>query len=148
MNIKGLTPLHGVRLTFSKYMKQLVAIRDENPVKEKPEAYKPGVLFSQINIVLEQEADLREMFCLLCKRRNAIAAMVPCGRICCCEVCIKEMVLGLKTCLYCKDNVCLFINILSQRIKSGQNAYKCFKSEIPILTDNKIKNDITICFDY
>lgn len=114
MNSKGLTPLQGVRLTFSKYMKQLVAQRDENPDKDAAVHYLPGQLFSQTNTILEQESDLREMFCLLCKRRNAIAAMVPCGHLCCCEVCLRERVPQLKQCPYCKDTVSGAVNILHE----------------------------------
>ena len=113
MNTKGLTPMQGTRLTFAKFMKQLVKERDEKEMVENPDVYHPGNIYDQANQLIQGESDLREMFCLLCKRRPAVAAMVPCGHLCCCEVCQKERVNGLKVCPFCKQEITGAINLMS-----------------------------------
>jgi hypothetical protein len=112
MNDKGLTPMQGVRLTFSKFMKALVLERDsQNEVTDTVE-YHPGNILNQSDQTLESHADLKDSFCLLCKRRQAVAAMMPCGHLCCCEVCQKERILQQKVCPHCKGEITGCVNIL------------------------------------
>jgi ankyrin repeat protein len=113
MNAKGLTPMQGVKLTFSKFMRALVAERENaaGPADDV-ETYKPGNIMNQNDSTLESHADLKDSVCLLCKRRQAIAAMMPCGHLCVCEVCQKERILQQKVCPHCKGEVTGCVNIL------------------------------------
>ena len=112
INDKGLTPMQGVRLTFSKFMKALVAEREAAEQNTKTDEYIVGKIYNQSNQPLMSQADLKESFCLCCKRRTAVAAMLPCGHLCVCEVCLKERVNTLKVCPYCKQPVTGAVNIL------------------------------------
>lgn len=112
INSKGLTPMQGVRLTFSKFMKEIVEEREANELDVKKDEYVAGKVFSQNDTPLNTEIELRDSICLMCKRRQAVAAVMPCGHLCLCEVCLKERVNNMKTCPYCKAPATGAVNIL------------------------------------
>jgi hypothetical protein len=116
INAKGLTPMQGVRLTFSKFMKALVLERETKDQEKGTDEYVVGKIFGQANQTLGSQGDLKDAFCLLCKRRTAVAAMLPCGHLCCCEVCLKERIATLKVCPHCKGEVTGAVNILFENV--------------------------------
>jgi hypothetical protein len=116
INAKGLTPMRGVRLTFSKFMKALVLERETKEDEKGSDEYVVGKIYGQSNQTLDSQADLKESFCLLCKRRTAVAAILPCGHLCCCEACLKERVNTTKVCPSCKGEITGAVNILFENV--------------------------------
>ena len=94
-------------------MKALVSERDEGHSETQKNDYVVGKVLNQSDEALDNQADMKESFCLLCKRRAAVAALMPCGHLCVCEVCLKERVGAVKTCPICKKEVTGAVNILA-----------------------------------
>ena len=97
-------------------MKQLVAEREaqDSPQSKETNEYHAGKVLDQEDKPLDSHADLSESYCLLCKRRTAVAACMPCGHLCICEVCQKERAAQLKKCPQCKNDITGAVNILGE----------------------------------
>jgi hypothetical protein len=112
-NDNGRTPLQGVRLTFAKFMRQLLG--EENKLASPEEQrIEPGDILNQTGGTFENYGELRDSFCLLCRRRAATAALLPCGHLCCCETCQRERIVSTKTCPICKHDVYGAVAILAE----------------------------------
>lgn len=107
------TPLNGIRLTFAKFMRNLLGEEDrnKNPDDDKID---PGDILNQSGGILESHSELKDSFCLLCRRRQATSALLPCGHLCVCETCQRERVATVKTCPICKSQVYGACSILSE----------------------------------
>ena len=103
MNSEGRTPLQGIRLTFAKFMKQLMG-EDKGDKKEDIKIDVSEVL-NQSGEKLETQTELKDTFCLLCRRRAATAALLPCGHLCICDACQHERLATLKQCPICKKDI-------------------------------------------
>ena len=95
-------------------MKALVSERDQEHSTTEQNDYVVGKILNQSSDPLDTQNDMKESFCLQCKRRPAVAALMPCGHLCVCEVCLKERVGAIKTCPICKKEVTGAVNILGE----------------------------------
>jgi hypothetical protein len=94
-------------------MRQLLG--EETKVATADEArVEPGDILNQTGGTFESYSELRDSFCLLCRRRAATAALLPCGHLCVCETCQKERIATVKTCPICKQEVYGAVAILAE----------------------------------
>jgi hypothetical protein len=111
-NDQGRTPLQGVRLTFSKFMRQLLG--EETKAQSPDEMHvEAGHIVKQTGGSFESYSEVKDSFCLLCRRRAATGALLPCGHLCVCETCQKERIATVKACPICKLEVCGAVSILA-----------------------------------
>ncbi len=94
-------------------MRQLLG--EETKVQAAEETHVvSGDILNQAGGTFESYEELRDSFCLLCRRRAATAALLPCGHLCVCENCQKERTSSLKTCPICKQEVYGAVSILAE----------------------------------
>ncbi|OHT02680.1 hypothetical protein TRFO_30178 [Tritrichomonas foetus] len=113
-NDEGRTPLQGVRLTFAKFMRQLLGDEKKTTTTDDSSHVEPGDILNQASETFDSFSELKDAFCLLCRRRAATAALLPCGHLCVCEQCQKERVSAVKTCPICKQEVYGAVSILAE----------------------------------
>ena len=111
-NDEGRTPLQGIRLTFAKFMRQLIG-EDKGDQKEEVKIDCSEIL-NQSGEALQSPAEMKDTFCLLCRRHAATAALLPCGHLCICESCQRERTATLKQCPICKKDVYGAVSILGE----------------------------------
>jgi hypothetical protein len=58
-------------------MKSLVVDRETKEGEKGSDEYAVGKIYGQSNQSLDSQSNLMERFCLLCKRRTAVAVTLP-----------------------------------------------------------------------
>jgi hypothetical protein len=72
-----------------------------------------GHILKQTGGSFETYAEVKDSYCLLCRRRTATGALLPCGHLCVCEPCQKERIATVKQCPICKQDVYGAVAILA-----------------------------------
>ena len=111
-NADGRTPLQGVKLTFCKFMKGLIG-EERKLTSEEEHHVEPGDIMSQNGSTFNSVEEVKDAFCLLCRRHTATSAMLPCGHLCVCEACQRERISNTKICPICKNDICGAVCILA-----------------------------------